>query len=437
MKKVISLVLLVCWCFTPLQSVLAAESIVDIAKAAGYPASEETAPKSSIVINADNGQILWDDNGDLVRDPASTSKVMVVYLTLEAISQGKITLDTEVVATEQDQAIAQIYALSNNNILAGVSYKVRELLTMTLVPSSNVATLMLAHLIFEGDDAGFLTLMNDTAQALGMKNTVFYNATGAISEAYEGLYAPEGVDQSLANESTAKDLAILGYHMIKRHPEVLEFTNATKVIVKEGTPNEESFEAYNHSLPGDPMGIEGVDGLKTGSSPSAGYNSIVTAKRGDTRLITVVLGASEWGDPEGEFVRHYYVNGLLEKSFEDYKQATVLEPGKHTVNGEEIRIEQPLTGLVKEGEEPSLTIENNKVMLANSIDSSKGVDIVEEKPVVDTVLETTNSLISSPLMPYILLGLGIFFGLLVLLFIISRIKKKRRRARAGGRRGSR
>lgn len=57
---------------------------------------------------------------------------MVVYLTFEAISQGKITLDTEVVATETDQAIASIYALSNNKIVAGETYTVRELLIMTL-----------------------------------------------------------------------------------------------------------------------------------------------------------------------------------------------------------------------------------------------------------------------------------------------------------------
>ena len=71
------------------------------------------------MVDADSGQILWGENVDLKWDPASTTKTMVVYLTYEAISQGKITLDTEVVATETDQAIASIYALSNNKIVAG------------------------------------------------------------------------------------------------------------------------------------------------------------------------------------------------------------------------------------------------------------------------------------------------------------------------------
>ncbi|MHC5840056.1 D-alanyl-D-alanine carboxypeptidase, partial [Streptococcus pyogenes] len=82
---------------------------------------------------------------------------------------------------------------------------------------------------------------------------------------------------------TAKDLAILAYHLIKKHPDVLEYTNSTSVSIKSGTPLAETFEAYNYSLPGSKYGIEGVDGLKTGSSPQAGFNSIVTAKRGDTR----------------------------------------------------------------------------------------------------------------------------------------------------------
>lgn len=133
----------------------------------------------------------------------------------------------------------------------------------------------------------------------GMTNTRFYNGTGAVFGAFEGYYAPAGSDPSASNEVTAKDMSILAYHLIKKHPDVLEFTNDTQVTVKAGTPLEETLDAYNHSLPGARHAYEGVDGLKTGSSPQAGYNSIVTAKRGDTRLIVVVLGASAWGRSRG------------------------------------------------------------------------------------------------------------------------------------------
>ena len=374
MKKfllgVCSLLLAVCVGVLP---VAAEDDLLTMAQKAGYPATADILPKASIVVDADSGQILWGENVDLKWDPASTTKTMVVYLTFEAISQGKISMDTEVVATETDQAIASIYALNNNKIVAGETYTVRELLTMTLVPSSNVTTLMLAHLIHDGDDASFLQLMNDTAQSLGMSNTRFYNGTGAVFGAFEGYYAPAGSDPSASNEVTAKDMAILAYHLIKKHPDVLEFTNDTQVTVKAGTPLEETFDTYNHSLPGAKLAFEGVDGLKTGSSPQAGYNSIVTAKRGDTRLIAVVLGASAWGDPEGEFVRNYFVNTLLDYGFTRYQRQVVAPAGTQDIDGKKWTTDQNFYAMVKDGVAPQLTVANDHLQVAGSIDPMSGV----------------------------------------------------------------
>ena len=358
-------------------SVAAEDDLLTMTQNAGYPATAEMLPKASIVIDADTGQLLWGQEIDLKWDPASTTKTMVVYLTMEAISQGKISMDTEVVATENDQAIASIYALSNNKIIAGKSYTVRELLTMTLVPSSNVTTLMLAHLIHEGSDASFLQLMNDTAKELGMSNTTFYNATGAVVAAFQGFYAPEGYDPNMTNEVTAKDMAILAYHLIKKHPDVLEFTNQPSVTVKAGTELEETFDAYNYSLPGAKYGFEGVDGLKTGSSPSAGFNSIVTAKRGDVRLISVVLGVGDWAIQDGEYYRHYFVNTLLENTFTNYKRQIVAPAGQQDINGQTVVTDKDLYALVKEGETPELVIENQLLKVAGSLDPMSGVSVKE------------------------------------------------------------
>ena len=334
------------------------EDLLSIAQQAGYPATEAMVPKSSIIIDGDSGQLLWADNIELKRDPASITKAMVVYLTFEALSQGKITLDTEVVATEKDQAIAGIYSISNNKIVAGVSYTVRELLTMTLVPSSNVTTLMLTHLIHDGDDASFLQLMNDTARELGMNDTTFYNMSGAVVAAFEGYYAPEGYDPTALNETTAKDLSILTYNLIKKHPEVLEYTNKASVTVRAGTPLEETFDTYNYSVPGARYGMEGVDGLKTGSSPSAAFNAIVTVKRGDTRLICVVMGVGDWADQDGEYYRHYFINSLVEKTFSEYKRQVVAKAGEHEINGQKVTTDTDLYAMVKNGETPELVVES-------------------------------------------------------------------------------
>lgn len=402
-------------------TIQAAEDSVGIAQEAGYPATADIAPKGAIVLNAENGQILWQENPDILRDPASTTKTMVIYLTFEAIAQGKISLDTEVVATETDQAIGSIYALSNNKIVAGVTYTVRELLTMTLVPSSNVTTLMLAHLIHDGDDASFLELMNKTAQELGMTNTVFHNATGAIVSAFEGYYAPEGYDHTIPNDTTPKDLATLAYHLIKKYPEVLQFTNETVVTVKDGTPYEETFEAYNHSLPADPMGIEGVDGLKTGSSPSAGYNAIVTAQRGDTRLIVVVMGVSQWGDPEGEFVRHYFVNSLLEKNFADYERKVVAPAGQHEVDGKKVKTDEDLYGLVKKGQEAQLVINQNRLQVAGGIDPTAGVALTSSSEQGSDAGSASATISKKPIsfLPILIL-VPILVAVLVLVFYLTK-----------------
>ncbi|MGT2754319.1 D-alanyl-D-alanine carboxypeptidase family protein [Streptococcus ovis] len=372
-------------------SVAAEDDLLTMTQNAGYPATAEMLPKASIVIDADTGQLLWGQEIDLKWDPASTTKTMVVYLTMEAISQGKISMDTEVVATENDQAIASIYALSNNKIIAGKSYTVRELLTMTLVPSSNVTTLMLAHLIHEGSDASFLQLMNDTAKELGMSNTTFYNATGAVVAAFQGFYAPEGYDPNMTNEVTAKDMAILAYHLIKKHPDVLEFTNQPSVTVKAGTELEETFDAYNYSLPGAKYGFEGVDGLKTGSSPSAGFNSIVTAKRGDVRLISVVLGVGDWAIQDGEYYRHYFVNTLLENVFTNYKRQVVAPAGQQDINGQTVVTDKDLYALVKEGETPELVIENQLLKVAGSLDPMSGVSVKEADVTATASSDTTSN----------------------------------------------
>lgn len=357
--------------------VLAEEDLLTMTQKAGYPATADMVPKASIVIDADSGQVLWNQNVDLKWDPASTTKTMVVYLTFEAIQARKISLDTEVLATETDQAIAGIFALSNNKIVAGQKYTVSELLTMTLVPSSNVTTLMLAHLIHDGDDASFLQLMNDTAKELGMSNTHFYNATGAVFSAFEGYYSPVGSDPNASNEVTAKDLATLAYHLIKKHPQVLQYTSAPSVTVKAGTPFEETFETYNYSLPGAQYGFEGVDGLKTGSSPQAGFNSIVTAKRGKTRLIAVVLGVGDWANQDGEYYRHYFVNTLLDYAFTNFKRQVVAPAGNQEINGQKVTIDKDFYALFKNGAAPQLTLQNGRLQVEGSIDPMSGVAVKE------------------------------------------------------------
>lgn len=327
MTKRLLLFILVCLCFLGISQVHA-EDVMEITRKAGYTVSEVNRPKASIVVDAKTSEILWQDNIDMPRDPASMSKMFTLYILFEELAKGKITLDTTITATETDQAISKIYEISNNNIVAGVAYPIRDLIIMTVVPSSNAATVMIANYLSNNDASAFIDRINKTAKELGMTNTHFSNASGAIAQAFQGYYVPEKYDLTASNITTARDFATLIYYFLNNYPSILDFTNQTVIRTMVGTPYEEEFHSYNHSLPDGKFGIEGVDGMKTGSSPSAAFNAVVTAKRENTRLITVVMGVGDWSDQNGEFYRHPFINALTEKGFNDSQTLTKAKRSK-------------------------------------------------------------------------------------------------------------
>ena len=361
-KKLLVLGIIVLSLFRPLSIV--ADELVDMAQKM-YPNDHVQAynrPRSSLVIDANTGDVLWKDNIDEVRDPASMSKLMTLYLLFESMKEGKITKDTVVTATAADQSMSKIYEISNNNIVAGVDYTVSELITMTAVPSSNVATIMLANLLSNHDADAFIQRMNEKSKELGMTNTIWNNPSGAAISTFQGLYTSYNYPNDAANQTTARDLAILVYHFVKEYPEILSYTNQAKVTVKQGTPYEETFDTYNYSLPGARYALEGVDGLKTGSSPRGAFNYIATAKRGEQRIISVVMGVGDWSDQDGEYYRHPFGNALIEKAFADYRYKKLLDKGVQTIDGKTYTLDQPFYATVKKGEEnPKLVVKNGLV----------------------------------------------------------------------------
>ncbi|MBP2966980.1 serine hydrolase, partial [Acinetobacter baumannii] len=110
-------------------------SMMELVERSNYNVLETDKPKSAVLIDANSGKLLWSENPDASHNPASIMKLMVLYLTYEAMEQGKFNLDTVITATERHQQIANIYEISNNKIVAGVDYPVRELIPMALVPS--------------------------------------------------------------------------------------------------------------------------------------------------------------------------------------------------------------------------------------------------------------------------------------------------------------
>lgn len=421
---------------------IAADELVDMAQKM-YPNDHVQAynrPRSSLVIDANTGDVLWRDNVDEVRDPASMSKLMTLYLLFESMKEGKITKDTVVTATAADQSMSKIYEISNNNIVAGVDYTVPELITMTVVPSSNVATIMLANLMSNNDPDAFIDRMNEKAKELGMTNTTWNNPSGAAISTFKGLYNSYKYPNEMANQTTARDLAILVYHFIKEYPDILNYTNQAQVTVKEGTPYEETFDTYNYSLPGAKYALKGVDGLKTGSSPRGAFNYIATAKRGEQRIISVVMGVGDWSDQDGEYYRHPFGNALIEKAFADYRYKKLLDKGVQTIDGKTYTLDQPFYATVKKGEEnPKLVVKDGQVeadsgLMTLSEKISDGLPVkegaVNQSDTQSTVASTTRKSFRFPLESLVIL---IPIGILAMILYIERARRKERALKAQNR----
>ena len=137
------------------------------------------------------------------------------------------------------------------------------------------------------------------------------------------------------------------------------------MTIMENTPYAETLENHNYSLPGLAYGYEGADGLKTGSSPSGGFNYAATAKRGDTRLIEIVLGVGNWEDQTGELQRHAFGNAIFDRAFATYEYKKLLSAGKQTINQDKLTLEQDFYALIQKNTTPAFTLNAGKL----SIDS--------------------------------------------------------------------
>ena len=442
MKKLLAI-----FCFFVLcvgTTTIHADELVDMAQKM-YPNEKVNPinrPKSSLIVDANTGNILWQDNIDEVRDPASMSKLMTLYLVFEAIQQGKLSENTVIKATPRDEAIAKIYEISNNKIVAGVDYTVSELITMTAVPSSNATTVMLANYLSNNDPDTFLDMMNAKAKELGMTNTKWFNASGAAAVSFKGLYTPQRYDNNAANQTTARDLAILGYHFVKNYPNILNYTNKPVVTVKKGTPYEETFETYNYSLPGAKYGIEGVEGLKTGSSPRGAFNYIATIKRGEQRLISVIMGVGNWSDQDGEYYRHPFGNALIEKAYADYEYKKVFNAGEQEINGKTYKLSKDFYATVKKGTAAKAVVENDVLKNDNGLEQlssliSDGESVTEVKntatknSTTKSTVKTTTAKSSGKSLKQLFLDYHILVAvpLLILLLIVvfEATKRKQRR----------
>jgi D-alanyl-D-alanine carboxypeptidase (penicillin-binding protein 5/6) len=227
------------------------------------PAPPVIGATSYLMIDAQSGQELASLEPDTPVPPASLTKLMTTYVVLHAIADGQIALDDEVTVSEKAWRMQG----SRMFIEVGSRVRVEDLLLGVIVQSGNDASIALAEYV-AGSEAVFAQMMNQYAQALGMKSTHFVNATGWPDDNHY---------------SSARDLAILARALIQEFPEHYEWH-----AIKEFQWGDITQPNRNRLLWRD----DSVDGLKTGHTQAAGYCLVASAKRDGMRVITVVLGTS-------------------------------------------------------------------------------------------------------------------------------------------------
>ncbi|MGC4379331.1 D-alanyl-D-alanine carboxypeptidase family protein [Fictibacillus sp. Mic-4] len=323
---------------------------------------------SAILVDGETGKILYEKNADQMLPPASMSKMMTEYLVMEAIKKGKISWDQKTGVSDYAYQVSQDRSLSNVPLRSDDKYTVRELYEAMAIYSANGATIALAELV-SGSESEFVKRMNEKAKELGMKNTRFVNSTGLNNKDLKGHYSTGSKTDE--NKVSARSIAILAFHLINDYPESLKIASIPKKKFREGTDDEIQMSNWNWMLPTLVYKYDGVDGLKTGNTPEAGYCFTGTAKRNGIRLISVVMNTKSYK------ARFDETRKLFDYGFGNFTKEELLPKG-YTFKGHKtiavnkgkekevaISTKEPLSMLVKNGEKkqykPELVLDKKEL----------------------------------------------------------------------------
>lgn len=219
--------------------------------------------RAAILINMDTGAVLYSKNPDMPIPPASLTKVMSMFLAMDQIRAGKMKVDEKIKITPQVASVGG----SSMHLRSGERVPLWQLMTGMAVVSGNDAATAVARRT-GGDERQFVRAMNQKAKAVGMTRTTFKNPTGL---------------PAAGQKTTARDMSLMARAYLRAHPSALRYHNVTLFTYRD----RKSFNT--NALLGQ---VPGVNGLKTGWTAASGYNLIVTAQRGKTRILAVVMGGT-------------------------------------------------------------------------------------------------------------------------------------------------
>ena len=251
----------------------------DVALAAKKKATTPSIA-AAIVVDMNSGSILQEQAADMPRHPASLTKMMTLYVLFGYLKAGKLTPSSDLTVTEH----AATQAPTKLGLKPGATIKVNDAVKALVTQSANDAAVTIAENL-AGTEENFAKLMTDTARQIGMRNTLFRNASGLPN------------DEQI---TTARDMAILSAHLIHDYPDYY-----TVFSTQYFTFNGRKYRNHNKLL----LNYQGTDGIKTGYTRASGYNLAASVHRGEKHLIAVVLGGKTGSQ------RDAAMRALLERNF--------------------------------------------------------------------------------------------------------------------------
>lgn len=263
----------------------------------------EKKTTASLIGDANSGALFVAENIDEPLPIASISKLMTFFLVKEKIAEGKFKLEDKIKVSVTASSVEG----SSLDLKAGEEISVKDLLDGLMIVSGNDAAVALAELVGE-TESKFVTMMNDKASELGLKNATFTNASGLTKNGQD-------------NKMSTRDIFTLSKTIIEKYPEVLEYAKTT--VLEQ--PSRNFKKESTIPLVGE---VEGVDGLKTGHTDEAGYCLVSTMKikKGESefRIISVLMGAKTKAD------RAQYMKDMLNYAKQNIETRKLIDIEKFT-----------------------------------------------------------------------------------------------------------
>lgn len=254
------------------------------------PSRAVAAPKySAIVVEASTGAVLFEKYAGDPRFPASLTKMMTLYLLFEELEAGRLTLESRLAVTSR----AAGQPPSKLGLATGSTIDVDSAVKSLVVNSANDVAVVVAEAI-SGTEAKFAAKMTEKAQSLGMKRTLFKNASGLPNP---------------TQKTTARDIATLSRRLLRDFPQYYPYFSTVRF-----TWNERTYITHNSLVRTYP----GAEGLKTGYTRVSGFNLATSAEREGRKLIGVVMGGRSVRS------RDQHMKEILDAAFEALRHSPVL-----------------------------------------------------------------------------------------------------------------